>query len=183
MLAYIKLNAMLEQTISIRNANENEFKDAGQLVAEVYSQLEGFPKPDDHPDYYSSLYNIGTFTTKPETELLVAVQNEKEILGAVVYFGEMEHYGSGGIATRQQHAAGIRLLAVHPEARGLGLGKLLTEVCIEKAKDKQLQEVILHSTSAMQTAWGRYERMGFKRSEDLDFLQGEMTVFGFRLEL
>jgi len=26
-----------------------------------------------------------------------------------------------------------------------------------------------------------YERMGFKRSEDLDFTQGELPVFGFRL--
>jgi len=28
-----------------------------------------------------------------------------------------------------------------------------------------------------------YENLGFKRSEDLDFMQGELPVFGFRLLL
>ncbi len=36
---------------------------------------------------------------------------------------------------------------------------------------------------AMRTAWGLYERMGFARSEDLDFLQQGFPVFGFRLPL
>ncbi len=35
----------------------------------------------------------------------------------------------------------------------------------------------------MRTAWGLYERMGFARSEDLDFLQQGFPVFGFRLPL
>jgi hypothetical protein len=28
-----------------------------------------------------------------------------------------------------------------------------------------------------------YENLGFKRSEDLDFMQGELPVFGFRLSV
>jgi hypothetical protein len=28
-----------------------------------------------------------------------------------------------------------------------------------------------------------YEKIGFKRAEDLDFMQGELPVFGFRLKL
>jgi hypothetical protein len=36
---------------------------------------------------------------------------------------------------------------------------------------------------AMQTAWKMYENLGFKRSDDLDFTQGELPVFGFRLKL
>lgn len=29
-------------------------------------------------------------------------------------------------------------------------------------------------------AWKMYEKMGFKRSEDLDFMQGELAIYGFR---
>jgi hypothetical protein len=36
---------------------------------------------------------------------------------------------------------------------------------------------------AMQTAWKMYEKLDFKRSEDLNFMQGELPVFGFRLQL
>jgi hypothetical protein len=36
---------------------------------------------------------------------------------------------------------------------------------------------------AMQPAWKMYEQIGFKRSEDLDFMQGQLKVFGFRFLL
>ena len=35
----------------------------------------------------------------------------------------------------------------------------------------------------METAWRMYEKTGFVRSPDLDFKQGELEVFGFRLKL
>ena len=44
-------------------------------------------------------------------------------------------------------------------------------------------QVILHTTGAMGTAWARYERLGFVRSEDLDFMQRHLEVYGFRLRL
>ena len=74
-------------------------------------------------------------------------------------------------------------MKVSKEARGNGIGKLLTLECIEKAKEKKLNQVIIHSTKAMALAWKMYESIGFKRSEDLDFMQGELPVFGFRLPL
>ena len=95
----------------------------------------------------------------------------------------MQYYGSGGTATREKNAAGFRLLAVDNSERGKGIGRLLTNECIRKAKEKNLSQVIIHRTKAMQTAWKMYQGMGFKRSEDLDFLQGELPVFGFRLFL
>jgi GNAT superfamily N-acetyltransferase len=110
----------------------------------------------------------------------VAISSEDNIAGAVVFFGDMKYYGSGGIATSVQNASGFRLLAVDPSYRGQGIGKLLTKECIRKAKDKKAGQVIIHTTLAMQTAWNMYLNMGFKRSEDLDFMQGELAVFGFR---
>ena len=167
----------------IRNAHPDEFSALGQLMVKVYSQLEGFPKPSEQPAYYSLLANIGDFAAKPSTELLVAIFNDGTITGGVVYFGEMAYYGSGGSATAEKDAAGFRLLAVDPDSRGSGLGKLLVEECIHRARAAGRQQVIIHSTLSMQTAWKMYERMGFRRSPDLDFLQGELPVFGFRLLL
>jgi GNAT superfamily N-acetyltransferase len=164
----------------IRNAFSSEFEEIGKLLISVYSQLEGFPKENEQPNYYKMLANIGDFTNFPETELLVATDDNNKILGAVVYFNDMQYYGSGGIATQEQNSAGFRLLGVDINARGLGIGKLLTEECIKKAAINKRQQLIIHSTLAMQTAWKMYENLGFKRSEDLDFMQGELPVFGFR---
>jgi GNAT superfamily N-acetyltransferase len=174
---------MSNQVYTIRNASPNEFETIGKLLVQVYSQLEGFPKESEQPNYYKMLANIGELTTKPETQLLVAIADDDKIAGAVVYFSDMQYYGSGGTATREQNASGFRLLAVDPSIRGQGIGKLLVMDCIGKAKDKNHRQVIIHSTKAMETAWKMYENLGFKRSEDLDFIQGELPVFGFRLLL
>ena len=161
----------------------SEFEEIGKLLVQVYSQLEGFPKESEQPDYYKVLAGVGELTSKPGTELLVAVSSSGNIAGAVVYFSNMQYYGSGGKATSEKNACGFRLLAVDPLARGQGIGKLLTNTCIQKAKDKKADQLIIHSTKAMQTAWRMYESLGFKRSEDLDFMQGELPVYGFRLLL
>ncbi len=173
---------MNEQPYIVRKAEPSEFEEIGRLMIKVYSGLDGFPKENEQPAYYNILANIGDFTLKPETELF-AVSSHGKILGAVVYCGDMQYYGSGGTATSETNTAGFRLLAVAQEAQGKGIGKLLTLECIRKAKEKELSQMIIHSTKAMQTAWKMYEKLGFERSEDLDFMQGELPVFGFRLYL
>ncbi len=174
---------MTNQKYTIRNAKPGEFAEIGKLMVQVYSQLEGFPKESEQPNYYKMLANIGDLTNNPGTELLVAVSQDNEIAGGVVFFNDMKYYGSGGTATKEVNSAGFRLLAVSPKERGNGVGKLLTVECIEKAKNKKLNQVIIHSTKAMAIAWKMYENIGFKRSEDLDFMQGELPVFGFKLTL
>lgn len=165
---------------TVRNARPQEFQVIGRLMVDVYSRLEGFPQ---QPEYFAMLENIGEITKRPHTELVIAVSTEGKIHGAVVYFSDMSSYGSGGSATAEKNASGFRLLAVAPEARGRGIGRLLTEACIEKGRNDGNQQLIIHSTEFMKIAWKMYERMGFKRSEELDFMQGELPVFGFRFHL
>lgn len=168
---------------TIRDAYSNEFSKIGELMVNVYSHLDGFPSKNQQPNYYKMLANIGSLTEQPKTKLLIAISSSGKISGGVVYFGDMKHYGSGGTATLEKNASGFRLLAVDPAARGKRLGKLLTNACIKMAKDEKRNQMIIHTTKAMQRAWNMYENMGFKRSKDLDFLQGELPVFGFRLLL
>ena len=163
-------------------AKPHQYKRIGELMVRVYSQLAGFPNPDEQPAYYDMLANIGNLAGLPKTKLLVATTPEGKIVGAVVYFGDMKYYGSGGSATHEINAAGFRLLAVDHHHRGQGIGRLLTSTCIEAAKKEGQEQVIIHSTKAMQVAWKMYEKMGFERSPDLDFKQESLPVYGFRLK-
>jgi len=171
------------EAFTIRNAKLSEFKEIGKLMVNVYSDLEGFPKANEQPQYYNTLANIGDFTKKPDSELLIAISSSGEILGAVLYFSDMHYYGSGGTAPLEKNASGFRLLAVSNSARGLGVGKALSMTCIENAEKKGHKQVIIHTTEFMKVAWGMYEKLGFKKSEDLDFKQGNLQVYGFRLNL
>jgi len=173
----------MTQNYTIRQARPDEFEKLGKLMHRVYSQLKGFPTEAEQPDYYKMLLHIGDLAQKPNTELWVAVSSEEKLVGGVVYISDMQFYGSGGTATQEKNASGFRLLAIDPEARGKGIGKLLVGECTRKAKENNHAQVIIHTTKSMQVAWEMYERMGFVRSEDLDFMQGELAVFGFRLKL
>jgi GNAT superfamily N-acetyltransferase len=173
----------LNPELVIRDLHAEEFNVLGQLLVDAYSSLPGFPSPAEQPAYYEMLKNIGEFTRKPDVRVLVAVLPTGQLVGGVVYFGDMAHYGSGGIATTIKRASGFRLLGVDPKCRNLGAGKALANACIALARERGHGEVILHTTKSMQNAWAMYERLGFVRSRELDFLQKELPVLGFRLTL
>ncbi|AXK72902.1 GNAT family N-acetyltransferase [Lysobacter sp. TY2-98] len=155
----------------------------GRLMVAAYSALEGFPTPDEQPQYYALLADVARFAKVPGATVFTALDEDDTLLGGVVYFADMAHYGAGGVATQERQAAGFRLLAVDPALQGRGVGKRLTQHCIDQARRDGRREVILHTTAAMKPAWAMYERLGFRRSEDLDFLQQGFPVYGFRLAL
>ncbi|HWB24411.1 MAG TPA: GNAT family N-acetyltransferase [Chitinophagaceae bacterium] len=53
-------------------------------------------------------------------------------------------------------------MTVTPHMRGAGIGKILIEHCIEKAKQLNAEKIILYSSTKLQTAVMMYEKYGFK---------------------
>lgn len=167
----------------IRDLRDDEAAAFGRLLVEVYSALEGFPSREEQPDYYALLADAARFLDRPGVRILVAAAPDGALMGGVIYFADMAQYGSGGSATQEKNASGIRLLAVDPAVRGAGIGRALTLACVDLARAAAHAHVVLHTTAAMRQAWAMYERMGFRRAEDLDFLQQGFPVYGFRLPL
>ncbi|MFT5592963.1 MAG: ribosomal protein S18 acetylase RimI-like enzyme [Oceanicoccus sp.] len=64
--------------------------------------------------------------------------------------------------------AAIRMLVVSTEARGKGLGRALTEACIEHAKQSQVKTIGLHTSPIMEIALAIYQRMGFEKFKNID---------------
>ena len=170
-------------TLDIREIKQNEYTLLGELMVDVYSKLEGFPSSLEQPDYYKMLSKIGSLNEQDHTTVLVAESSETVIAGGVVYYDDMSKYGSGGTATQEKIASGIRLLGVNSKSRGMGVGKALTNECIRLAKASGNKQVILHTMQAMEIAWRLYLKLGFERSTDLDFSQEGFPIFGFRLML
>ena len=168
---------------SIRKAHPTEFSLLGDLTVDVYASLPGMPAVAEQADYYGVLRDVEKRAHTPATSVFTAVSDSGELLGTINFFADMRHYGSGGTANSISNAAGIRYLAVKPERRGCGIGRSLTAYCIGLARELGKSAVILHTTKAMPTAWAMYERMGFQRRVELDFQQGALDVFGFKLEL
>ncbi len=63
----------MRPNFTIREALPGEFEALGQLMIDVYSQLPGFPGKQELPEYYEMLANIGMFTEKSGTKLVIAL--------------------------------------------------------------------------------------------------------------
>src|SRR5436190_3781959 len=171
------------QDFVIRPARTDEYAALGKLLVSAYAALPAMPSPQEQPAYYAMLENVAARAAKPALRVFVAADDAGDLLGSVDFIDDMAQYGSGGTASTVTNAVGIRLLAVDNAFRGKGVGKALTQFCIERARELGKARIVLHTTRAMQTAWAMYERLGFVRFPEIDFRQGGLEVFGFQLSL
>jgi predicted N-acetyltransferase YhbS len=78
----------------------------------------------------------------------------------------------------------LRLLAVAPHARGLGVGVALVRECARRARAAGYDTLGLHTSASMAAARRMYERLGFVRASEYDFRpDGAEVVEGYVLSL
>lgn len=61
----------------------------------------------------------------------------------------------------------IRMVGVDPNFSGKGIGKQLTQLCIEQAKKTNEKVIALHTSEFMNVAKHIYESVGFKQIKEL----------------
>lgn len=76
----------------------------------------------------------------------------------------------------------IRMVGVHPDFGGKGIGKRLTQICIDFAKKTDEKVVALHTSEYMNAARHIYESLGFKQVRELEPRYGK-RYWIYNLEL
>ena len=80
--------------------------------------------------------------------------------------------------------AGMRMLAVRPDAQGRGIGRALVDACVTRARALGRAALILHTTPWMTAAHHLYEGAGFVRFPSRDWNPlPEVPLRAYRLEL
>ena len=74
-----------------------------------------------------------------------------------------EVVGSVFVVKKSRTASKLRLLIIHPKARGQGLGKRLTRVCIRFARRAGYRKMVLWTQSHLAAARAIYQAEGFRR--------------------
>jgi GNAT superfamily N-acetyltransferase len=76
-----------------------------------------------------------------------------------------EVVGSVFLVRQSPTVAKLRLLIIHPKARGIGLGKRLTRACIAFARRKGYRKIVLWTQSHLAAARAIYQAERFRKTK------------------
>lgn len=128
--------------------------------------------------------NIVTTLAAAPPDTQIVAEEDGRIVGAVLLYPAGARLDSPGGGSMTLTFPEVRLLAVAPSARGQGIGALLMDECVRRARESGAEALTLHTTDMMRAAMQLYERLGFRRMPELDFEPAPgVTVKGFRLDL
>lgn len=149
----------------------------GDLTVAAY-EADGYLRGAD--DFYREHLRAAADRAR-RAILAVAVDDAaEELLGTVTYCAA----GTPWAEIARPGEAEFRMLAVAPSARGRGVGRHLTEWCIERARADAASALVLSSSVAMRPAHRLYERLGFVRDPDRDWSPvPDVPLIAYRLAL
>jgi GNAT superfamily N-acetyltransferase len=163
--------------MDIRPVRPHEHDELGELTVAAYAAIDAAAV--DGAGYAAELRDVAGRVA--DAEVLVAVDDAGTVLGGVTYVPGPDSIWA---EFSEPDGAGIRMLAVAPEAQGTGVGEALSRACVDRARAAGRGQILLHSTDRMATAHRLYERLGFTRDVSLDWEPNPgFWLRGFRFRL
>jgi GNAT superfamily N-acetyltransferase len=173
--------------VLIRQARRGELDAVAALIVAAYEPYrDGFP-PVIFAHYLENLRDVAT--RFDHGQLLVAELGDGRLAGTITFYPDASREELGFPAAW----AGFRALGVHPSARGLGLGRRLSDWCVAEARRGDAKTVGIHTQPKLVEASRIYERMGFRRCPEFDFsaatvlgldpAEADLQVLAYRLDL
>ncbi len=166
----------------IRPSQPSEVERALEITLAAYVQYERSLSAENWEFYRQHI--IETLADIGAAEQLMAV-SDGSLVGTVLFYPPLTSFGDGvDAAAMSPDCPEVRLLAVAPAGRGLGVGRALMAACVDRARSSGAPGLVLHTMVAMTAARSIYDSMGFERAPELDFQPlPDWFVEGFRLDL
>jgi GNAT superfamily N-acetyltransferase len=173
------MDARANDGVVIRDARDGDRAAVRELTLAAYAEYAAVMAPAAWNELDGAIR--AALESGAATDRMVA-EHGGRIVGSVMLFPpQVQAYGELMGAAQSPE---LRLLAVDPGARGLGVGRALVDECIRRARRMGAAELGLHTSRSMQTAMRLYLRMGFVRAPETDFHpEGAELVEGYRLPL
>lgn len=165
----------------IRTATSADRAAIQEVTLAAYEQYIQYMPPEAWDMYKADIIekvaNIGS-----RAEQIVA-ESDGAIAGSVLIIPADSVVEVSDDESARRRWPEIRLLAVAPSARGKGIGEALTRECIKRTREAGIPTVTLHTLDVMQVAMRMYEKIGFVRMPELDYLPDpEFVVKGYRYD-
>jgi ribosomal protein S18 acetylase RimI-like enzyme len=140
-------------TTLIRPARPEDAAAIDQVALSAFAQYR-----DHYSDWETFSRGIGAMSGFGRFAELMVAESAGRIVGAVVYVGP----GKPKSDFFARDWPVIRMLVVDPDARGGGIGRCLTEACVERARRDAAPLIALHTSPIQAVALAMYLRMGFR---------------------
>ena len=177
--------------VMVRNARTDELGAIAGVLSAAYEEY--MPGADtslsdlERAAWDAYRADIADVTSRATDSDQIIAEADGQLLGSVTFYppAREAHYPSQTeVAHWPIEWASFRLLGVHPDARGRGIGRILTNECIARAQTLGAPVLALHTTFLMVLARDMYIKMGWKRAPEYDFFpMPEFTVEAYILEL
>lgn len=171
-------NTANQDLVTLRITDKHDNETIEHVILSSFIEFSENLPEEGWNDYKSNIAEA--VNVSPIAYRIVAERNG-EIIGSVfLYRNGLDAYGSDEL---QINNPVIRLLAVKPSARGLGVGKKLIQYCIDLAKQQGSETIHLHTSDMMARAVSLYEKLGFERAYDKEFDKGTVLVKSYQYTL
>ena len=107
--------------------------------------------------------------------VFVATDGDR-VVGTITHYADV--HDEGMPVRFPDGTAGLRSTAVALDARGHGIGGLLVGAVVERARAQGQRRVALHTATCMAAAMRLYERNGFRREPDHDYVANDFFSGG-----
>lgn len=159
--------------VVIRDILPNEIAALARITVAAYERL-GF----ELGSYRPSLLDVAGRAAK--ATVLVAADGDR-LLGGVTYVRDRDNAYA---EFTDPDAAGIRMLAVAPDAQNRGVGASLISACLVRAAVDGRRRVVLHTTAHMAAAQRLYVQLGFDRTPERDWRpQPHVLLLGYEMQV
>jgi GNAT superfamily N-acetyltransferase len=141
-------------------------RDAAEVDDLAVAAFEQFRS--EYSDWPAMQAGLRRMSTLAEIGEIIVAEGSDRVIGAVAYIPPR------GRKARFFDASWpiIRMLIVDPGARGGGIGRALTEECIDRARRDGSHVIALHTSPIMNVALPMYLRTGFHPVRDAPPLYG-----------
>lgn len=145
----------------------------GALVAGVYGSEQLL---SDASDYLPVVADL----PRARDAVLLAALDDDKLLASATY----AKAGNPWAELSVPGEAEMRMLAVHPQARGRGIGRIVTRHCLDRARADGCTRFVLSSAAQMTFAHRMYAAMGFRRTPERDWTPApEVDLLTYALDL
>lgn len=140
-------------TVIIRDFHQIDAPQLNEVALAAFLQFK-----DQYSDWPAMATGVSKMSELAEGGEIIIAEDDGQIVGGVVYVPG----GKPKAPYFDQSWPIIRMLVVAPAGRGRGIGRRLTEECIERARRDRSSLIALHTTTIMTVAQPMYLRMGFE---------------------